>query len=326
MGKSKKKKAENKNLDIIEQERIAKSVGANVPAAIIQGLENQVNELMSQSGLFCRVFSRQKSGISAAKKITEKKKAKGNDYKMQDLFGVRIALYFTDDISICRELIGNCFKVLHVSEDEKTTTDFKPVRLNIICSIPNEVAKLVYKDTFWDSCSIDKTFEIQIRTVFSEGWHEIDHDLRYKCKEDWEGEPNDAMSRTLNGILATLETCNWSIISLFDQLAYEKYKEKNWKAMLRNKFRIRMTEEELNQKVEKIFNEKKEVAKEFYKLDRECLIKEMSSNGLEKISKSLNNIIFVANELYVKNSEIKKCMPKEIKKELDEYKRRVQAE
>lgn len=321
MGKSKKKKAENKNLEIIEQTRIAQSVTANVPATMIQNLEKQVNEVMAQSGLFCRVFSRQKSGTSVAKKITEKKKTKGNDYKMQDLFGVRIALYFTDDISVCRELIGNCFEVLHVSEDEKTTTDFKPVRLNIICSIPEEITKLVYKGSFWDSCSIDKTFEIQIRTVFSEGWHEIDHDLRYKCKEDWEGEANEAMSRTLNGILATLETCNWSIISLFDQLAYEKYKAGNWKAMLRNKFRIRMTDEELHHKIEKIFNEKKEVAKEFYKLDRESLIKEMSSNGLEKIPKSMTNIIYVANELYVKNSDIKKCMPKEIKKYLDEYKR-----
>ncbi|MBK7959276.1 MAG: hypothetical protein IPK03_14995 [Bacteroidetes bacterium] len=27
---------------------------------------------------------------------------------------------------------------------------------------------------------VDSTFEVQLRTILSEGWHEIDHDLRYK--------------------------------------------------------------------------------------------------------------------------------------------------
>ena len=45
---------------------------------------------------------------------------------------------------------------------------------------------------------IEPTFKIQIRTVFSEGWHEVEHDLRYKCKDDWEG--CELYSHTLNGI------------------------------------------------------------------------------------------------------------------------------
>jgi len=308
MGKRKKKNtAENKGIEV-NTEAIEAGI-TKLPLSVIRGLEEQISEIMAQSGLFCRVFSRQKSGVSAAKKIKAKKETQGNDYKMQDLFGVRIALYFKDDIQICREIISNCFEVRDVSEDEETTTNFEPVKLNIVCPIPEKLMECVPKG-FWDRCSIDKTFEIQIRTVFSEGWHEIDHDLRYKCKDEWEADM--AMSRTLNGIFATLETCNWSIISLFDQLAYEKYKAGSWKAMLRNKFRIRMTDDELHNKIEKIFDKNKEVAKEFYKLDRECLIKEMSSHGLQEMPKSTNNIIYVANELYVKNKEIKKLMPKEI--------------
>jgi ppGpp synthetase/RelA/SpoT-type nucleotidyltranferase len=33
---------------------------------------------------------------------------------------------------------------------------------------------------------VDNTFEIQFRTTLSEGWHEVDHLMRYKCKPDWE--------------------------------------------------------------------------------------------------------------------------------------------
>ena len=30
----------------------------------------------------------------------------------------------------------------------------------------------------FDAALIDNTYEIQLRTVLSEGWHEVEHDLR----------------------------------------------------------------------------------------------------------------------------------------------------
>ena len=305
-------KNEDTNLKVIK-----KSID-HLPKTVLRDLEKEVSDFMKQAGFFCRVFSRQNSGASAKKKIDEKKKIKGNNYKMQDLYGVRIVLYFKDDIPICRKLISEKFKEKEedASEDIKTSTDFKPTKLNIICPIPDKIKKHI-KSGFWEKCSIDATFEVQIRTVFSEGWHEIDHDLRYKCKDEWENEED--MSRAFNGILATLETCDWSIISLFDQMAYDKYKDGNWKAMLRNKLRIRMKNEDLDEEIEKIFSENKQVAKEFYKLEREELIKAMSSDSLEDVPKSMNNIVFVANELYVKNEEISALMPNDIRKILKEF-------
>ena len=107
--------------------------------------------------------------------------------------------------------------------------------------------------------------------------------------------------------------------SLFDQMAYDKYRTGNWKAMLRNKLRIRMKNEDLDEDIEEIFSKNKQVAKEFYKLEREELIKAMSSDGLEDIPKSMDNIVFVANELYVKNEEISNLMPNDIRKILKEF-------
>lgn len=275
-----------------------------LPSTVTNELQKLINDFMGASGLFCRVFSRKKTGESVKKKFSIKKY--GGEYKMQDLFGVRIALYFKDDISICKEMIMEKFEVLDVVEDIETTTNFEPIKLNIVCCLPDRVKELIDLN-FWSSYPIDDTFEIQIRTVFSEGWQEIDHDLRYKCKKDWEEEV--VMSRILNGIFATLETCDWSIISLFEQLAYEKYKSSSWESMLRNKLRIRMKEERLDEKIIEVFSGKKNVAKEFYKLEREKLIKEMNSNTLIRIPKSMNNIVYVANELYINDEDISKIAP-----------------
>ena len=89
----------------------------------------------------------------------------------------------------------------------------------------------------WENYRIDKTFEVQVRTTFSEGWHEVDHDVRYKHKEEWE--EHYEFSRELNGIYATLEICDRSMVNLLERLAYKNYKNMQIEAMLRNKFRLR---------------------------------------------------------------------------------------
>ncbi len=60
---------------------------------------------------------------------------------------------------------------------------------------------------------IDDTFEIQIKTMFFEGWHEIEHDMRYKGEELWKN--YKGFSRYFNSILATLELCDKSMVTLF---------------------------------------------------------------------------------------------------------------
>ena len=79
-----------------------------------------------------------------------------------------------------------------------------------------------------------KTFEVQIRTTFSEGWHEVDHEVRYKHKEAWE--QHYEFSRELNGIYATLEVCDRSMVNLLERLAYRNYKNMEIEAMVRHKF------------------------------------------------------------------------------------------
>ena len=65
---------------------------------------------------------------------------------------------------------------------------------------------------------IDATFEVQLRTISFEGWHEIEHDMRYKSPygdDFW----REDLSRTLNSVLANLELCDWTTLNVFEKLA-----------------------------------------------------------------------------------------------------------
>lgn len=89
----------------------------------------------------------------------------------------------------------------------------------------------------------DQTFEVQLRTILFEGWHEIEHEMRYKYKlgneavEDdlWTGQ--EKLSRVMNSIIANLELCDWSIVQIFDSICKAQLEEKNWENAIRSKYR-----------------------------------------------------------------------------------------
>ena len=111
--------------------------------------------------------------------------------------------------------------------------NLKPQRSMVSFRFPEEF--LMYTKELWN-LPIDTTFEIQFRTVFFfEGWHEIEHDMRYKSllsdKEFWKG--SEELSRILNCILANLELSDWSLVQLFEELSYNHYKNRDWEIMLK---------------------------------------------------------------------------------------------
>ena len=272
-----------------------------LPEALSNQLLKTVSNVIEQSGMFFRAFARKKTSESTEKKFALKGYSESK--KMQDLFGVRIALYFKDDVPICEKLINKKFIVTDHSIDPLDKEVFKPVRINYVCKLPEEI-KSEIPDKFWNSSFIDDTFEIQIRTVFSEGWHEIEHDMRYKCKSEWISE--DDMSRALNGIFATLETCDWSILSLFDQMAHKKYKAHEWESMLRNKLRLRVKDGKLNENIVRILNENNNIAKELLKVNRFDLILQIAEDPLKHLPKTIDNLVYFMNYLYIQDEQIKK--------------------
>lgn len=266
-----------------------------------------IQDLLDSSGIMFRIFSRKKKTHSICTKMEKKAEDYiANGKKMQDLFGIRIVLYFAEDIQICIDALKDTFQCVDESIDSIDPTIFSPQRINLVFNIPDE--NTIVPPEIQSNCLIDNTFEVQFRTIFSEGWHEVEHDLRYKYKEDWEDEKD--MARDLNGVLAVLEICDKNIAGIFDNVAYNKYKKHSWDAMLRNRFRLRFLPVPLSHSLISVLDNNPDIAKTIFRFPKACLAKLFQES---KLSITYDNAIFLINHFTIKNININSIMPFNIK-------------
>lgn len=270
-------------------------------------ITDAIREILTSCGLYFRIFSRIKSVESIAAKLRRGKYGSAdNQKKIQDLIGIRVVLYYYDDLSICRDIMESTFQIVDTwSRNTFNPDEFRATKINGVFGYPTEYFN-IYKKPLW-KLPIDTTFEIQFRTVFFEGWHEIEHDMRYKSlltdDQFWKG--SEELSRMLNCILANLELSDWTLVQLFEQLSYNHYKNGNWELMLKSKFRIKMDDSEnLHPDILKVFNNDRETAKQFFKCTRHRLIRELLA--LDHPHVNYNLIIKLLNDHIVHNSEIQK--------------------
>lgn len=279
---------------------------------------SKICERLDKVGLLYRIFSRVKDGNSIAEKIA-RKKAENKPYlkdgkKIQDVIGIRIVTYFHDDVDLVKEILSDVYTFVGEEIDKIEPTVFKPKRTNIVCSFDEKQKETFYevvKVTNRDSLHLtDHTFELQLRTILSEGWHEIDHSLRYKSKDEWK--KHSEKERLLNGIYANLEVNDLAMKSLFSELAYQHFKEKNWEGMLRNKYRLKFQLSELKEELKLILNEQPKVAKQLFKADRNDIIIKLSKLEIP-LPINFNNIVYFINHIELKNEDITKLTPNLIK-------------
>jgi ppGpp synthetase/RelA/SpoT-type nucleotidyltranferase len=264
-----------------------------------------------------RLFSRVKTVSS----LHHKMQIKGDNYKsgkslIQDLIGMRIVLYFQDDVDALA-FFYSCGEVVSTSIDEFDTSTFRPQRLNLTCNLPAEFVEDFRKALPEEFASyIDNTYEVQIRTIFSEGWHEVEHDLRYKCKEDWEG--CESYSRILNGVIATLETAEWNMKALFDQMSRINFQNKNYRAMLRNKMHLRIKGEDLSENINKYLLQNPHVAESILNTDRFVIILTLL-NHQNVIELTYDTLLFLINRIEMNNQELRNMEPESTRKMLDDF-------
>ena len=284
---------------------------------IANKLESQMFQHLNQCGLMFRLFSRVKT-ISS---LHHKMQIKGENYKtgkslIQDMIGLRIVLYFQDDVDALA-FFYSCGEVVNSSIDEFDSSTFRPQRLNLTCNLPAELVDDFRKALPEEYATyIDATYEIQIRTIFSEGWHEVEHDLRYKCKEDWEG--CESYSRVLNGVIATLETAEWNMKSLFDQMARTNFRNKNYRAMLRNKMHLRIKGEDLSVDVNEFLLQNPHVAESILNTDRFVIILTLL-NHQKPIELTYDSLLFLINRIETGNQKLSEMEPENIRKMLDDF-------
>lgn len=237
---------------------------------IAEYIRKEIEEMLMRVGLLCRVFGRGKENLSLVAKINNEvgKYAIGGKL-VQDAIGIRVALYFEEDIELVAQLIASKFTIDNASStiDTPNTDQFTVNRHNLVFKVPdaysNEMGVAIRNRP------IDTTFELQLRSILSEGWHEVDHDLRYKSKSNWINQGD--LSRALNGIMATLETSEWSMRKIFDDLAYRHYKQQNWPAMLHSKVRMRV-KPDLSENLIELMNQDNDFAKNIFRIDRNKVI------------------------------------------------------
>lgn len=293
------------NNDTALQERIQQEIDFEKLNDFCDHLTEAIQEIFCSSGLYFRIFSRVKSIESIAEKITRRQYGtEHNPKKLQDLVGIRVVLYYYDDLSICRDIMESTFQMIDEwSRTNRTANEFKATKINGVFRFPSEYFGL-YKKELW-TLPIDTTFEVQFRTIFFEGWHEIEHDMRYKSllsdEQFWKG--SEELSRILNCVLANLELSDWSLVQLFDQLSYNHYKNGNWELMLKSKFRIRIDDNNtLHPEISALFDRDHKTALQFLECSRKDLIRELLK--LDAANLNYNLIVKLLNTCFVHNEEL----------------------
>ena len=290
---------------------------AKILDGIAQRLESLLATQLNNCGLMFRLFSRVKTTSSLAHKM----RIKGEKYRsgkslIQDMIGLRIVAYFQDDV----EALATYFsygEAVGSSIDELNSSTFCPQRLNLTCPIPEAFVSDFRQALPAEYAPyIDNTYEIQIRTVFSEGWHEVEHDLRYKCKADWE--QCEPYSRVLNGLIATLETAEWNMKMLFDQMAHTNMQTRNYRAMLRNKMHLRLQGEDFSEEVSDFLRQHPEVAEQVLKADRLVILLALL-NHTKSSPLTYDMLLFLINRIEQISKELQALEPQDAQSLLDAF-------
>lgn len=301
---------------------------------IVNAIRNDVDRRIEKLGLFYRIFARGKSWSSIIHKIETKNY--GDEKKMQDIVGIRIVLYFIDDVGIVYDILRSMPNFVGESNSDKDIREldkkeslsigkladklFMPQRLNLVFRMDETQTSnlLMALFDYPDFNLIDNTYEVQIRTIFSEGWHEVEHDLRYKCKDDRMWDYCREESRTLNGIYASLETTETSMRSLFDNIAYKNFKQRDWAAMLRNKLCIRFDDYVLSDNVRGLLAaDSSKLGKEIFRFPRSeffSLLRKVPG----RMPRKMDNIVFLLNRATLNNQELISLEPSPISDLLNE--------
>lgn len=203
--------------------------------AVLNHIHKEIADTLDKCGIYYRLTSRVKSINSTDKKLSTKLNNGEWLYRhnpknhMQDLFGFRILIYFVEDMPILKRLLCKRF-TMHLTWEEKTNKneEFSAISTNGVFIINKACLSSSGKYNLPEKLHevlkgqlVDPTFEIQLRTVTFDAWHEIDHDYSYKFTNMWRDQSE--YLRRFHSILATLELCDDTMVTTLENLAYDIY-------------------------------------------------------------------------------------------------------
>lgn len=173
---------------------------------------NLLNMLIRDSVHTHQISFRIKDMESLSNKLVRKNYKYDSIDQITDILGLRIILYFEDDIYKVEEIIKSQFTVDEKNSMDKRSFDedrFGYRSLHYIVSLDEKRLTLPEYSLF-----SNMKFEIQIRSILQHSWAEIEHDIGYKGVDEI---PSKA-KRTFYRLAALLEQADIEFVKLKSEL------------------------------------------------------------------------------------------------------------
>jgi len=283
----------------------------NVKMSLLNTLVTKLNN----AGIYFNSTSRIKSESSLLHKLeTGKYSMQEGGRKIQDIIGIRINLFYLEDMDICEKILEETFLLDNWSKTKNEENKFEAQKCNGVFRIPSKYLRNI-PASVWNK-PFDQTFEVQLRTVLFEGWHEIEHEMRYKYKlgsdsketDLWTG--HEDLSRVMNSIIANLELCDWSIMQIFNSIQDSQYKEKNWENAIRSKYRLRITQDPLKPELREYLDNNPDIVAQFHTVSKRELVEILLNKKYHK-ELTPDRVIYLINKEIVHNEYISRLLDKE---------------
>lgn len=283
----------------------------NVKMSLLNTLVTKLNN----AGIYFNSTSRIKSESSLLHKLeTGKYSMQEGGRKIQDIIGIRINLFYLEDMDICEKILEETFLLDNWSKTKNEENKFEAQKCNGVFRIPSKYLRNI-PASVWNK-PFDQTFEVQLRTVLFEGWHEIEYEMRYKYKlgsdsketDLWTG--HEDLSRVMNSIIANLELCDWSIMQIFNSIHDSQYKEKNWENAIRSKYRLRITQDPLKPELREYLDNNPDIVAQFHTVSKRELVEILLNKKYHK-ELTPDRVIYLINKEIVHNEYISRLLDKE---------------
>lgn len=283
----------------------------NVKMSLLNTLVTKLNN----AGIYFNSTSRIKSESSLLHKLeTGKYSMQEGGRKIQDIIGIRINLFYLEDMDICEKILEETFLLDNWSKTKNEENKFEAQKCNGVFRIPSKYLRNI-PASVWNK-PFDQTFEVQLRTVLFEGWHEIEHEMRYKYKlgsdsketDLWTG--HEDLSRVMNSIIANLELCDWSIMQIFNSIHDSQYKEKNWENAIRSKYRLRITQDPHKPELREYLDNNPDIVAQFHTVSKRELVEILLNKKYHK-ELTPDRVIYLINKEIVHNEYISRLLDKE---------------
>lgn len=283
----------------------------NVKMSLLNTLVTKLNN----AGIYFNSTSRIKSESSLLHKLeTGKYSMQEGGRKIQDIIGIRINLFYLEDMDICEKILEETFLLDNWSKTKNEENKFEAQKCNGVFRIPSKYLRNI-PASVWNK-PFDQTFEVQLRTVLFEGWHEIEHEMRYKYKlgsdsketDLWTG--HEDLSRVMNSIIANLELCDWSIMQIFNSIHDSQYKEKNWENAIISKYRLRITQDPLKPELREYLDNNPDIVAQFHTVSKRELVEILLNKKYHK-ELTPDRVIYLINKEIVHNEYISRLLDKE---------------